>query len=162
MIRPVRPSDAASIADIYNHYIENTVVTFECEPIDAATIQARIEKTTTNFPYLCFVDPKSEELMGYAYAGPWRERIAFRFTVETSIYVRDGHKRQGIGRRLAEELFQQLRDRKIRNVIASIATPNEASIASHKAFGFSQIGVFPNVGFKFDRWIDVEFWQLEL
>ncbi|QEG22654.1 GNAT family N-acetyltransferase [Mariniblastus fucicola] len=163
MIRPVQASDAAAFADIYNHYIDETIVTFEYDRVDASVFEARIRNVTDGgFPWLSFVDPETDQVVGFAYAGKWRERVAYRFVVESAIYLRDGWGGQGIGKRLYLELFQQLRERKFRSVIAGISLPNEASIATHRSMGFRKVGVFEKVGFKFDRWIDVEFWQLEL
>ena len=163
LIRTVQLSDAAAIADIYNHYIENTIVTFEYDRVDASEIQDRIATITdSNFPWICCIDPESNELLGYAYAGPWRTRAAFRYVVESAIYLRDGLQGRGIGRKLYADLLRLLREGDFRSVIAGIAIPNEASIAAHQSMGFRRGGVFEKVGYKFDQWIDVEFWQLDL
>jgi phosphinothricin acetyltransferase len=163
MIRPVEASDASAIAGIYNHYIDHTIITFELDPIDAAEIESRIERVTSaGFPWIVFVDPDSNQLVGYAYAGPWRTRTAYRFVVESAIYLRNGSEGQGIGKQLYAELFEQLRMKEYRSVIAGISLPNEASVAAHRSMGFRKAGFFEKVGYKFDRWIDVEFWQLDL
>jgi phosphinothricin acetyltransferase len=163
MIRPVEASDAVAIAEIYNHYIDHTIITFELDPIDAAEIESRIENVTgAGFPWIVFVDPDSNQLVGYAYAGPWRTRTAYRFVVESAIYLRKGREGQGIGKQLYVELFEQLRMKEYRSVIAGISLPNEASVAAHRSMGFRKAGFFEKVGYKFDRWIDVEFWQLDL
>ena len=163
MIRPVELSDAAAIAAIYNYYIDETTVTFEIDRIDAAEIETRIGAVkTAGYPWLSYVDAESGELLGYAYAGKWRKRSAYRFVVESAIYLRRGHEGQGIGRQLYTELFRQLKENGIRGVIAGMSIPNESSAAAHRAMGFRKVGVFEKVGFKFDKWIDVEFWQLDL
>lgn len=163
MIRSVQPSDAAAIADIYNHFIDETIITFEYDRVDAVEIELRIEGIINGgFPYIVYEDPASGELVGYAYAGQWRKRIAYRFVVESAIYLRHGWEGKGIGKELYSELFEQLRAREFRSVIAGISIPNEASSAAHKSLGFRKVGVFERVGLKFDRWIDVEFWQLDL
>jgi len=163
MIRPVELSDAAAIAGVYNHYIDETIITFEYDRVDEQEIASRIATVTeSGFPWICFLDPDTDKLLGYAYAGPWRKRIAYRFVVESAIYLRHGHEGQGIGRKLYTELFHQLREKKFRSVIAGISVPNEASVAAHRSMGFRKVGMFEKVGFKFDRWIDVEFWQLDL
>ena len=163
MIRPVETTDAAAIAAIYNHYIDETIITFEYDRIDGGEIETRIQGIVDGgFPYIVFVDPGSNEVVGYAYAGPWRNRVAYRFVVESAIYLRKGWEGQGIGRKLYTELFLQLRQRQFRSVIAGISIPNEPSSKAHEAMGFRKVGVFEKVGFKFDRWIDVEFWQLDL
>lgn len=163
MIRPVKQSDAATIADIYNHYIDETIITFEYDRVDESEIRSRIDATLdAGFPYIVYVDPKSDEVVGYAYAGQWRKRIAYRYVVESAIYLRHGMEGQGIGKQLYAELFDQLRTKEFRSVIAGISLPNEASVAAHRSMGFRKAGFFEKVGYKFDRWIDVEFWQLEL
>lgn len=162
MIRPVELSDAAAIAEIYNHYVDETIITFEYDRVDGAEIAARIAAVTGDgFPWLCCFDDDSGELLGYAYAGKWRKRIAYRFVVESAIYLRKDSTGQGIGKQLYAELFRQLREDGIRSVIAGISIPNEGSVAAHQAMGFRRVGVFEKVGFKFEKWIDVEFWQLD-
>ena len=118
--------------------------------------------TSAGFPWIVFVDPDSDQLVGYAYAGPWRTRTAYRFVVESAIYLKKGCEGQGIGKQLYAELFEQLRTKEFRSVIAGISLPNEASVAAHRSMGVRKAGFFEKVGYKFDRWIDVEFWQLEL
>ena len=163
MIRSVEPSDAAAIADIYNFYIDETIITFEYDRVDDAEIKSRIQNVTGGgFPYLVYEDPATREIVGYAYAGQWRKRVAYRFVVESAIYLRKGREGQGIGKKLYAVLFDQLRASKFRSVIAGISIPNQASSAAHKSMGFRLVGVFERVGFKFDRWIDVEFWQMDL
>ena len=163
MIRPVKQSDAAAIADIYNYYIDETIISFEYDRVDAVEISSRIKSTTdAGFPYIVYVDPNSDEVVGYAYAGQWRKRIAYRFVAESAIYLRHGMERQGIGKQLYAELFDQLRAKEYRSVIAGIVIPNEGSVATHRSLGFRKVGVFEKVGYKFDSWIDLEFWQLDL
>lgn len=163
MIRPVELSDAAAIADIYNYYIDETIITFEYDRVDAAEIKSRIQSTIGDgYPYLVYVDPDSSDVVGYAYAGRWRKRMAYKYVVESAIYLRKGMEGQGIGTRLYYELFNQLRERDFRRVIAGISIPNDGSARMHQSMGFRRVGVFTEVGYKFDKWIDAEFWQLEL
>lgn len=163
MIRPVELSDAAAIADIYNYYIDETIITFEYDRVDGEEIASRIAAVTgEGFPWICYTNDETGELLGYAYAGKWRKRIAYRFVVESAIYLRKDSTGQGIGRKLYEELFKLLRESGIRRVVAGISLPNEASVAAHRSMGFRHVGVFEKVGFKFDRWIDADFWQLDL
>lgn len=163
MIRNVEASDASAIADIYNYYINETTISFEYDPVDAAEIESRIASTIdAGFPYIVYVDPDSNEVVGYAYAGQWRKRVAYRFVAESAIYVRHSREGQGIGKQLYAVLFDRLRAKNFRSVIAGIAIPNQGSVAAHRSLGFRKIGVFEKVGFKFDSWIDLEFWQLDL
>lgn len=159
MIRNVKFEDAQRIADIYNPYILNTVITFEESPVSAADIQQRIEKVTgQGFPWI--VLETDEVLIGYAYAGTWRTRAAYRFTVETTIYLDGKFKGKGYGRLLYSVLLDRLQECGIHTAIAGITLPNEESVGLHESLGFVKAAHFAAVGYKFDQWLDVGFWQL--
>ena len=163
MIRSVEFSDAADIAEIYNHYINNTIITFELDPIDEAEIRSRIELVTeSGYPWISYVDPETNSVIGYAYANQWRKRVAYKFVVESAIYLRKGFEGQGIGKQLYRDLFNRLKVSGFTSVIAGVCLPNPGSVAIHESMGFRKAGLFRKVGRKFDRWIDVEFLQLEL
>jgi phosphinothricin acetyltransferase len=158
-IRPAEPCDAAAIAVIYNHYITETTVTFEEEPVAAEEIAQRIEEVqSASLPWL--VAEEGGEILGYAYATPWRTRSAYRFSVEVTVYTALGHAGRGIGSKLYGKLFPILKTRDIHSVMGGIALPNEASVALHEKFGMRKVAHFQEVGFKFARWIDVGYWQL--
>lgn len=162
-IRPVRKEDTVAIAVIYNHYITQTVITFEEDPVSADEISRRVEeKTHKGFPWL--VAEVDGNVVGYAYAGPWNPRSAYRQTVEVSIYLDPGATARGLGTCLYARLFHSLREmnRGFRVVIGGITLPNPASQALHEKFGFRQVACFRNVGFKFGQWLDVGYWQAEL
>lgn len=161
MIRPATPQDAAALCAIYNHYIDNTVITFEELRVEPAEFGARMAKVQhVALPWL--VAESEGAPVCYAYAGPWKERSAYRFSVETSVYLAPAHTGKGWGTRLYEALFAELRKTPVHAVIGGIALPNEASIALHEKFGMRKVAHFPEVGFKFERWVDVAYWQLEL
>ena len=101
-------------------------------------------------------------VLGYAYAGRWRSRAAYRYVAESAIYLGEASRGQGLGTRLYQDLFGQLRARGLRVVMGVIALPHPASVAFHERLGFRRAGLFPRVGYKFERWIDVGYWQLEL
>jgi L-amino acid N-acyltransferase YncA len=161
IIRPVAAEDAVAIARIYNYYIENTVITFEEERVTAQDMAARITETEgLSLPWLvALVDGA---LVGYAYARRWRPRSAYRYSVETTIYLDHGHKGRGIGRPLYAALLPLVKDRGMHIAIGGVALPNEASIALHEKLGFERVATFREVGFKHDRWVDVAYWQLVL
>jgi phosphinothricin acetyltransferase len=160
-IRPAAVSDAAGIATIYNHYVSKTVITFEEEEVEPSEIARRIEEVATaSLPW--FVATREGRLLGYAYATRWRVRPAYRFSTEVTLYVDPGLARRGIGTRLYEQLLPGLQDCGIRTAIGGIALPNEASVALHERFGFEKVAHFREVGFKFNRWIDVGYWQRNL
>ena len=160
MIRPATPLDAEAIAAIYNPYVTGTVISFETAPVTAGEMAGRIRTTLAAHPWLVLEEDGS--ILGYAYAGPWKAREAYRFSVETTVYVAHGHARKGIGRSLYAALLAELRTRGFHTALAVIALPNEASVALHEAFGFRQAGLTPQVGWKGGRWVDVGYWALLL
>lgn len=158
MIRYIQPEDALQICEIYNYYIENTIITFEESPVSVKEMNSRIVKITEKHPWIVYV--QQDKIMGYAYATDWKPRAAYKYTVETTIYLRPEIKRNGIGTVLYTELLDLLRKNKLHAAIGGIALPNEASIALHEKLGFKKIGKFMEVGYKFDRWVDVGYWEL--
>ena len=160
-VRPAEPSDSTAIAAIYNHYVEHTVITFEEEPIDAGEMARRMDDARSALlPWV--VAEERGELIGYAYAHAWKTRTAYRFSVEITVYVARDHTGRGIGSLLYGQLFPLLQTRGIHVVIGGIALPNAASVALHEKFGLKRVAQFPEVGFKFNRWVDVGYWQRTL
>lgn len=161
MIRPATPADADAIASLYNHYIHHTLITFEEDPVDGAEIAKRMRKVAdAGWPWLVAFDPKrGDAVVGWAYAGRWRERASYRHSVETSVYLADGASGQGWGSRLYEALLPLVREGGARAVMGGIALPNEPSVALHEKFGFEKVAHFKDVGRKFDQWIDVGYWE---
>lgn len=162
MIRAATLDDASSICDIYNPYITDTVVTFEEEVITAADIGQRITKSyTENLPWFVAEDELGN-VVGYAYASKWRDRYSFRFSVEITAYLPMEHTSKGLGTKLYQALFDELKRRKIHVAIGAITLPNEASVALHEKFAMEKVAHFKEVGLKFNRWLDVGFWQKTL
>jgi len=160
MIRTCQASDAARICEIYNYYVRDTVVTFEEAPVSSDDMVRRIETISARFPWLVWEEDGA--VLGYAYAGSWHARSAYRYSVESTIYLAADAAGRGIGTRLYGALISALRDGGIRCVLAGIALPNPASVSLHEKLGYSKVGLFRDVGFKFDRWIDVGYWELIL
>lgn len=159
MIRPARSADCPAIASIYNYYIANTIVTFEEAPVSAAEIESRVTAVqSASLPWL--VAEIDGDVAGYAYAGKWKMREAYRFAVEASVYVGPEFTGRRIGTVLYQHLLDQLRALGMHVVIGGVALPNPASIALHERFGFVKVAHFQEVGFKFNRWVDVGYWQL--
>jgi L-amino acid N-acyltransferase YncA len=160
-IRDATAADAAAVAALYSGYVLETAVTFEQTPVSAQDMTGRIAAARErSLPWL--VAAESGELTGYAYASPWNPRSAYRHTVEVTAYVARGRTGRGIGSRLYEDLFVRLRALDVHAVVAVIALPNAASVALHEHFGLRRAGVFREVGRKFDRWVDVGYWQTVL
>jgi L-amino acid N-acyltransferase YncA len=157
-IRAARPSDAPTLASIYNHYVRETIVTFEEAPVSPETFSHRIEDVLAcGLPWIVAFD--EETAVGYAYATPWKPRSGYRFSVEVTVYVAQGNAGRGIGSALYGELFPLLEARSVHAAMGGIALPNDASIALHEKFGMRKVAHFEQVGFKFGRWIDVGYWE---
>ncbi|WP_299587830.1 arsinothricin resistance N-acetyltransferase ArsN1 family B [uncultured Microbulbifer sp.] len=161
MIRPAEQKDANAIATIYNHFILNTSATFEEQEVSEDEIINRIKFIrNSNLPWL--VKQIHGEVIGYAYASKWRERSAYRFSVESTVYIANNMKSKGLGTELYSALFTQLKERNIHNIIGGITLPNPASVALHEKLGMKKVAHFEKVGFKFGQWLDVGYWQAQL
>ena len=158
MIRKVKIEDAASITSIYNYYIKNSIVTFEEVEIEVVEMENRIMAISDKFPWIVFEE--NGQILGYAYASVWRTRIAYKNTVESTVYLHPELFNKGIGSMLYTELLNQLIDLNFHAIIGVISFPNDASIALHEKFGFEKVAHFKEVGYKFNKWIDVGFWEL--
>ncbi|MDR2485297.1 MAG: GNAT family N-acetyltransferase [Treponema sp.] len=158
MIRSVKTGDAPAICDIYNHYIKDTAVSFEETPVSPQEMEARIRNISAAYPWLVWEENGIP--IGYAYVNKWKDRSAYRFSAEDSIYLKQGHEHKGIGKRLLAGLLDEVRKTAIHAVIAGITLPNKGSIALHETFGFKKAAHFEKVGFKFEQWLDVGYWEL--
>lgn len=156
MIREAKYSDAKMIADIYNHYILNTVITFEVEPVTPQEIMVRMKKAKKVGPYLVYEE--NGEVIGYTYVSKFRERKAYEHSVESTIYLKHGLGGKGLGTKLYSELLSQVSSQR-HAIIGGVALPNEASVKLHERCGFKKVAHFSQVGKKFGKWIDVGFWQ---
>ncbi len=160
-IRDADPArDGAACAAIYAPSVEGSPISFEERAPDAAEMSARIERYSATHPWL--VAERDGALLGYAYACPHRERPAYRWAVDVSVYVASEHRGQGHGRALYAELFERLRRQGFRTACAGITLPNPASIALHEGLGFLPAGVVRAIGWKAGAWRDVGWWQLDL
>ena len=161
MIRPAAHSDLEEVARIYNHYILNDIATFEEKPVSASEMAGRLDVVqSAGLPWL--VAEEHGKVLGYAYAGRWSGRCSYRFSVESTVYVDPAAVGQGLGTALYEVLLGTLRDRSVHVVIGGIALPNAASVALHERLGFQKVAHFREIGFKFNKWIDVGYWQTAL
>jgi L-amino acid N-acyltransferase YncA len=153
-IRPATPADIPAITRIYEHAVRHGTASFELEAPDEAEMLRRMRALVDDgFPYIAAeVDGL---LAGYAYAGPYRPRRAYRFSVEDSIYIDPGAQRRGVGRALLEHLIEACERRGFRQMVAVIGDSAQTpSIELHRAAGFRMVGAVENVGYKFDRWLD--------
>ncbi len=153
IIRAVRIDDAQSIAEIYGPVVEHTTISFEDVPPEATEMAARIASTIPDYPWL--VASNGNRVLGYAYASRHREREGYRYSVDVSVYVADDARGRGIGTMLYSRLFDDLRDGGFHRAFAGIALPNDASVTLHRRLGFSDVGIYHEVGWKFGRWLDV-------
>ena len=159
MIRGVTDKDLEALSVIYNYYIDNTVITFEEEHVTPSQFGLRIEKVRSdNLPWL--VAEKDGEVIGYAYGSMWNQRCAYKYTVESTIYLSHKWITKGWGSRLYDALFAELRKKSFHVIIGGITLPNQSSVALHEKFGMKKVAHFEQVGFKFGKWLDVGYWQL--
>jgi|SRR5690606_12003666 len=157
-IRSATLADAWSLVEIYNHYVRHTVVTFEEAPLPTRLMEQRISAVRSHsLPWL--VAENRDGVVGYAYAGPFKDRAAYRYCTETSVYLAHGREGHGIGTRLYSDLLAMLRTQGIRTAVGVIALPNAPSVTLHEKLGFTHTGTLKSVGFKLDRWVDVGYWQ---
>ena len=159
-IRIAKPEDAAQIRNIYRHYCQETTISFEQNVPSESEIRNRIQSIGVQFPYLVLLE--GDKVLGYAYATQHRERAAYRWSVESSVYVDSNFSGQAVGSKLYTTLFEILTRQRYVNVYAGITMPNDASVAIHRKFGFILIGTYKNVGYKHGLWHDVSWWHLEL
>lgn len=157
VIRKATSADVQAITDIYNYYIEHSPSTFEEELLPVSTMTQRVEEVAKKYVWL--IGEVGGEVIGYAYADQWKSRSAYRFTVETSVYLKKGLSGKGYGKQLYSELLQQVQELGYKCLIGGISLPNEASIRLHESLGFVKIGQFVKVGIKFGKWIDVGYWE---
>ena len=159
-IRLAGVHDAQAIAEIYRPFVERTAISFETEPPSRQEMERRISETMTNHPWL--VCEVGGQVAGYAYATRHRVRSAYQWSVDTSVYVDEKHRRAGIARGLYASLFPILAAQGFCNAFAGIALPNPGSVGLHEAVGFRPIGVYERVGYKLGAWRDVGWWQRPL
>ncbi|RXK56440.1 N-acetyltransferase family protein [Oleiharenicola lentus] len=161
MLRAATSADAAAIAAIYNHYVLHTIVTFEEEAVTTDEIVSRIREVQgAGIPWLVWED--NGRVLGYTYASKWKSRCSFRYSLETTVYLDQDATGRGLGRKLYTALIEALRAQKYHALIGGISIPNPGSIALHEKLGFQKIGHFKEVGWKFNQWIDVGYWELVL
>jgi phosphinothricin acetyltransferase len=160
IIRLVTADDAAAIAALYAPYVSESAVSFEAEAPGAEEMRARIAAGGDLYPWLVAEEDKA--LLGYAYATAFRARHAYRFTVETSVYVRQGGHGRGVGGALYRALLPLLEAQGFTQAIAALTLPNEASVKLHERHGFTRAGVYESVGYKFGEWRSVGLWQRPL
>ena len=157
IVRPATEDDLPGILEIYNDAIINTTATFDTEP---QTLEEKREwLRETSYPYVVLVAERDGQIVGWASLRRFRQKVAYRFTAEDSVYIRADLLGQGIGSLLMKSLMQSAVDNGFRTVIAGIAGDNPASLRLHRQFGFALVGVEREVGYKFERWIDVKWMQ---
>ena len=167
MIRVAEARDAEQIAAIYKPYVEKTAITFEEEPPTAEEIAAKIAKVGATFPFIVFEEPaaragEAPTILGYAYATRYRERAAYRWSLEDSVYVREDTQGRGIGRALLAALVALLRELGYVKIYAVITPPNPPSVALHERLGFVPLGRFADTAYKLGAWQAIDWMELSL
>ena len=159
-IRIATPEDAEGILAIYAPYISNTSFTFETDIPSVEQFAARIKTYLINWPWL--VTEAAGKITGYAYASRHRERTAYQWSVESSVYIHDDFQQAGLGRALYNSLIKILKKQGFNNVYAVINLPNEKSVAFHENFGFEYFATYEKVGYKLGKWKNVGWWRLAI
>ena len=149
-----------AICAIYNHYVKNTTISFEEQPVSINEMERRVRSITAQYPWLVW--EAKDEILGYAYVNTYKERSAYRYSAELSVYLKNGMEGKGMGSGLLARLFEELRKTEIHALVSGITLPNERSVALHEKFGFTKTAHFREVGFKMGRWRDVGYWELLL
>ena len=161
-IRPGRLSDMPGITELYNDYVTNTIVTFD---VEAQTVESRMDwfnHFSESGPHRLIVAEEDGVVVGYATSSMLRPRVAYHTSVESAIYVHRDYTGGGVGRALYTELFALLEHEDVHRVYAALAVPNPESVRLHEKFGFKRVGTFNEVGFKFGRYVDVDWYEKEM
>lgn len=158
LIRKVCIEDAEQLVVIYNYYVLNSVVTFDNIPFKADFFEDKIKTISTQFPF--YVYEENNEILGYAYATIWRLKPAYKHTVESTIYLKHSATGKQIGTKLYSYLLAELKKQNYHAIIGGLSLPNDASIRLHQKLGFKKVAHYKEVGRKFNKWVDVAFWQL--
>ena len=159
-VRPAADGDLERVREIVNYYIDKTAFNFRTEPQSIDEVRALWAQRHQRFPWL--VATVEDHVIGVAYAGPWNERAAYQWTVESTIYVDPSAHRRGVGDALYTELLDRLRRQGFHSAVAVIALPNDRSVRLHERHGFIRVGHLLDAGYKHDAWHDVGFWQCML
>lgn len=162
-LRTARSEDLPQVLAIYNHYVANSTVTFDEQPMSLADLESKFAQLQRlGFPFIVAEDP-AQQLLGYAYVAPWKAKAAYRFTVELSIYLDPAAAGKGVGTAIMAELIERCRQAGIKELVAVIADHGaEASVRLHRAFGFEEVGRLGGVGYKFERWLGTILMQKSL
>jgi len=160
IIRTATVEDAEPVLDIYNYYIQHSVATFDEQPLSLQQMRQNLFNTLKNYPWLVCID--DDVLTGYAYATAWKGRCFYHYSLESTVYVREGYTGCGYGLALYQQLIAEIERRGFHSVVAGISLPNDASVVMHEKLGFEKVARFRQIGRKFDQWLDVGYWQLIL
>lgn len=160
MIRAFHTNDTKELLDIYNFYVLNSTSTFDDVPLTFEEFSEKLTHISSNYPFIVFQE--NDEILGYAYGSKFRPKPAYNKTVESTVYVKNGLLGKQIGTKLYSELLKLLKQKKYHIVLGVLTLPNDASVKLHEKFGFTQVADLKQVGFKFGKWQDVGFWQLNL
>lgn len=160
MIRNVTLEDTTAITEIYNYYIKNSVATLEEQTVSESYFKDEVVKVTQEFPW--FVYEVEGNIIGFANASSWKTRSGYRKSAQLMVYLHPEKVSKGIGTLLYSAVIDVLKEKEIHTIMGGISLPNEASIKLHEKFGFVKVAHYKEIGFKFNKWVDVGYWQLTL
>lgn len=159
-IRLISENDSHEVLNIYKPYVLNTIVSFEYEPPSEDEFLLRIQNNISEYPWLVCLH--GHKIIGYSYASKHRYRTAYQWSCESTVYLLTEYHRKGIARILYKTLFSILNIQGYFNVYAGVSLPNEKSVGFHQSVGFRKVGIYEKVGYKFNKWHDVEWFQFQL
>lgn len=162
LIRHARPDDLEALTRLYNYYVEETAITFDIEPFTPEQRRGWLSQFSETGPYRLLVVEQTGGIAGYATSTRHRAKPAYNPSIETTVYLDPQRSGQGLGRKLYERLFSELKGEDVHSAFAGVALPNEASVAFHLALGFTEIGIFHEIGRKFGRYWDVMWFEKRL
>lgn len=158
MIRKVSINDVTAITDIYNYYIRNSVANLEETEVDESFFKDKILKDATRFPWLVYEE--NHKIIGFAYASEWKARSGYKKSAELTVYLHHNNASKGIGSQLYKAVIDRLKEMDVHVAMGGISLPNEASVRLHEKFGFEKVAHYKEIGYKFNKWVDVGYWQL--
>jgi len=161
-IRPAKASDIKGINDLYNYYIRETPFTFDIQEKNIQEKESWFKRFGNNDSYLCLVGLIKGNLVGFTTSDTFREKEAYKRSLESSVYINPDHFGNGYGKQLMLSLINNLKDKKVKRIYALITSPNDSSVKMHETLGFIKKGVLDSAGFKFDKYWDVEVYELKL
>ncbi|MCB0802476.1 MAG: N-acetyltransferase [Flavobacteriales bacterium] len=160
MIRSFQKEDTGQLLEIYNHYVKTSISTLDIDEVNLETFSKEMERIASRYPFIVYT--KGKQVLAYAYVNLWKAKQGYDKTVESTVYIHESVVGQGIGTLMYRHLNKILKTKGYQCVIACLSLPNAISVALHEKIGFNKVAHFPGIAVKFDKKIDVGYWQLDI